>query len=328
VDEWGGWMSARRATVLRCYGPGQQLKAEEVELVAGAGETLVEMQYASVTQLDRTVLAGKLAQQLQPPFVPGSEGTGVVVSSQTYPAGTAVVIRGGGVGVSRPGTWGRLAVVPDTSVHALPGGLDPAAAMALLAPALTAHTAVRRVGQVVENETVVVTGITSLVGRLCAAVARSAGAMKVIGLARSGESVEVLDGLVDQIVRVDELGQVGRELPWCNAAIDTVGGPVTSGVMSHITPGGRLVALGYTAGEFATLDLHQLIGRDLRVLPVNMQRTTIEPGTVTQVLADIAPAQVRPDVDVVPALQVEGALDLLVSGPGDRRVVLDMSRFG
>ncbi|WBQ02326.1 quinone oxidoreductase family protein [Kribbella sp. CA-293567] len=320
-------MSSRQALALRCYGPGQQLKVEEVELVAGVGETLVEMQYAAVTQLDRTVLAGKLAQQVQPPFVPGSEGAGVVVSSELYQPGTPVVIRGGGVGVSRPGTWGQLAVVPNGSVHLLPAGLDAAAAVAMLAPALTAHTAVRRVGQIVENETVVVTGATGLVGRLCVAVARAAGAMKVIGLARSDESVEQLNGLVDQIVRVDELGQVGRELPWCNAAIDTVGGPVTSGVMSHITPGGRLVALGYTAGEFATLDLHQLIGRDLRVLPVNMQRTTIEPGTVSQVLADIAPSGVRPELEIVAAPFVEDALDLLAAGPADRRVLLDLGRF-
>jgi NADPH:quinone reductase-like Zn-dependent oxidoreductase len=318
-------MSARKGIVLRSYGPGQQLQAEEIELIAGPGDALVEMRVAAVTQLDRTVLAGKIPQQLQPPFVPGSEGAGVVLSSDKYPAGTEVVIRGGGVGVSRPGTWGRLAVVPDASLHPLPDGLEPAAAVAMLASALTAHTAVRRVGAVVAGETVVVTGATGLVGRLCAAVARSAGATKVIGLARAGESVDVLSGLVDQIVRVDELGQVGRELQWCDAAIDTVGGPVTSGVMSHITPGGRVVVLGYTAGEFATLDLHQLIGRDLRVLPVNMQRTSIEPGTVAQVLADIAPAAVHPEVVLVPAIEVEDALDLLTAATADRRVLLDLS---
>jgi D-arabinose 1-dehydrogenase-like Zn-dependent alcohol dehydrogenase len=95
--------------------------------------------------------------------------------------------------------------------------------------------------------------------------------------------------------------------------------------MSHITPGGRVVILGYSAGEFATLDLHQLIGRDLRVLPVNMQRTTIEPGTVAQVLADIAPAELRPNVELVPARQVEDALDLLAGGNADRRVLLDLT---
>ncbi|TWD83765.1 NADPH:quinone reductase-like Zn-dependent oxidoreductase [Kribbella amoyensis] len=320
-------MNARLGTVLRSYGPGQQLKAEEAELTVGPGETLVELQVAPVTQLDRTVLAGKLAQQLQPPFVPGTEGAGVVLESGTHAAGSRVLIRGGGVGVSRPGTWGTLAVVPDGSVHPLPDELDAASAMALLASALTAHTAVRRVAQVVPGETVVVTGATGLVGRLAAAVARSAGAAKVIGLARAGESADPLHGLVDQVVRVDELGQVGRELPWCDAVIDTVGGPVTSGVMSHITPGGRVAVLGYTAGEFATLDLHQLIGRDLRVLPVNMQRTVIEPGAVTQVLADIAPARIAVELELIPATQAEAVLDLLSRGTPERRVLLDLTRL-
>ena len=303
------------------------MKAEDADLVAGPGETLVEMRVAPVTQLDRTVLAGKLAQQVEPPFVPGSEGAGVVISSETFAAGSQVVIRGAGVGVSRSGTWGTLAVVPDASVHPLPEELDAADAVALLASALTAHTAVRRVAQVVAGETVVITGATGLVGRLCAAVARSAGASKVIGLARSVEPVEALSGLVYQVVRVDELGQVGRELPWCDAVIDTVGGPVVSGVMSHITPGGRVAVLGYTAGEFATLDLHQLIGRDLRVLPVNMQRTTIEPGAVSEVLVDIAPARIAPEYELVPGAQVEEALDLLARHTADRRVLLDLTRL-
>jgi NADPH:quinone reductase-like Zn-dependent oxidoreductase len=320
-------MSVRSAKVLRSYGTGRPLRAEDAELRAGPGESLIEVQVASLTELDRKVLAGNVGQQLQPPFVPGSEGSGVVLDSAAHPVGTRVVIHGGGVGVSRPGTWGTLAVVPDASVHPLPDELDPAAAAGMLAPALTAHTAVRRVAQVVAGEVVVVTGATGLVGRLCAAIARSAGAMKIIGLARPGDPVELLSGLVDQVVLVDELGQPGRELPWCNAVLDTVGGPVTGGVMSHLMPGGRLVVLGYTAGEFATLDLRQLIGRDLRVLPVNMQRTSIDAGTVAEVLADIAGANVHPDLELVPADRAEDALELLERGPADRRILLDVSRI-
>lgn len=315
-------MSVRAGTALRSYGAGQQLKAEEVELVAGVGETLVKMGLAAVTSQDRSVLNGK---QPAPPFIPGSEGTGVVVDSALLETGTPVLIRGGGVGVTRDGLWGRYAVVPDTAVHRLPSSVEPAAALVLLAPALTAHTAVRRVGQVLEGETVAVTGITGLVGRMCAAAARSAGAAKVIGLAWGEQSVDAVAGLVDQIVRVDELGQVGRELQWCDAVIDTVGGPVTSGVLGHITPGGRIAVLGYSAGEFTTIDLHQLIGRDLRVLPVNAQRTSIGPDTIGQALADIAPAQLRPDVEVVPADHVYDALDRLASGAANRRLLLDLT---
>jgi len=314
-------MSTRTGAVLRCHGPGHELKAEELELTAGPDETLVEMRLGAVTQADRSAIAGKQPTQ---PFVPGSEGVGVVVASSVLEAGTPVVIRGEGVGVTRPGLWGRYAVVPDAAVHRLPAAMDQVSALAFLTPALTAHTAVRRVAGVLEGETVVITGITSLIGCLCAVVARSAGATKVIGLARLGESVDVVAPLVDQIVRVDELGQIGRELPWCDAAIDTVGGPVTSGVLGHITPGGRIAVLGYKAGEFTTIDLHQLIGRDLRVLPVNLQRTVIEPGAVSQALADVASAQVHPDVEVLPADRVGDALDRSAS---DRRVFLDLTAF-
>lgn len=314
-------MSSRTGVVLRSHGPGQQLKAEELELTAGPSETLVEMQLGAVTQADRSALTGKQPMQ---PFVPGSEGAGVVVTSSVLEPGTPVVIRGEGVGVTRPGLWGQYAVVPDAAVHRLPAAVDPVAAVALLTPALTAHTAVRRVAGVLEGETVVITGITRLVGRLCAAVARAAGATKVVGLARIGEPVDVAAALVDQIVRVDELGQVGRELPWCDAAIDTVGGPVTSGVLGHITPGGRVAVLGYNAGEFTTIDLHQLIGRDLRLLPVNLQRTVLEPGAVSQALADVAAVQLRLDVEVLPADRVGDALD---RSPSDRRVFLDLTAF-
>jgi len=315
-------MSSRKGTVLRSYGPDQELKAEEIELVAGPGEALVEMRLAAVTQHDRSVLTG---QQPSQPFVPGSEGAGLVVSSSSLEPGTPVVIRGEGVGLTRSGLWGRYAVVPDAAVHRLPSSLEPATALALVSSALTAHTAVRRVGRVLEGETVVVTGITGLIGRLCAAAARAAGAAKVIGLARVGEPVDAVTALVDQIVRVDELGQVGRELPWCDAAIDTVGGPVISGVLGHITPGGRVAVLGYGAGAFTTIDLHQLIGRDLRVLPVNVQRTALEPDTVFQALTDIAPAQLRPDVELLPADRVGDALDRLALGATHRQLLLDLT---
>jgi len=95
---------------------------------------------------------------------------------------------------------------------------------------------------------------------------------------------------------------------------------VTSGVLGHITPGGRLAVLGYKAGEFTTLDLHQLIGRDLRVLPVNLQRTVFEPGAVGQALADVASAQWQPEYELLPADRVAEVLDRQAG-----RVLLDLT---
>ncbi|MEV0790766.1 zinc-binding alcohol dehydrogenase family protein [Kribbella sp. NPDC050459] len=301
---------------MRSHGPGEQLKAEEVELTAGPGETLVEMRLASVTPLDRSALSGR-----QPsPFVPGSEGAGVVVSSDVVEPGTPVVVRGEGAGVTRAGVWGRYAVVPNAAVHRLPPSLEAGTALALMTPALTAHTAVRRVADVQEGETVVVTGVTGLVGCMSAAIARAAGAARVIGLVSMDDRADDANGLVDQLVRVDGLGQVGRELPWCDAVIDTMGGPVAGGVLGHISPGGRIAVLGYKAGEFTTIDLHQLIGRDLRVLPVNLQRTVLAPDAVGHALAGIAGTSWRADYDVVPADRINDILDRPAG-----RVLLDLT---
>ncbi len=306
-----------RGIVLRSHGPGEQLKAEEVELTAGPGETLVEMRLAAVTPLDRSTLAGKPPFE---PFVPGSEGTGVVLSSDVAAAGAAVVVRGEGVGLTRQGLWGRYAVVPDAAVHALPPSLEPAAALALLTPALTAHTAVRRVADVLKGETVVVTGVSGLVGRMCAAIARTAGASRVIGLVWVDDSVDSATALVDQIVHVDGLGQVGREMPWCDAVIDTMGGPVTGGVLGNISPGGRIAVLGYKAGEFTTIDLHQLIGRGLRVLPVKLQRTTLAPDAVGQAIAGNSSATWSAEYDVVGADRIGEVLDRQAG-----RVLIDLT---
>ena len=293
------------------------MKAEEVELTAGPGETLVEMRLASVTPLDRSTLSGR---QPASPFVPGSEGAGVVVSSDVAEPGTPVVVRGEGAGVTRAGVWGRYAVVPNAAVHRLPSSLEAGTALALMTPALTAHTAVRRVADVQEGETVVVTGVTGLVGCMSAAIARAAGAARVIGLVSMDDRADDANGLVDQLVRVDGLGQVGRELPWCDAVIDTMGGPVAGGVLGHISPGGRIAVLGYKAGEFTTIDLHQLIGRDLRVLPVNLQRTVLAPAAVGQALAGIAGTPWRADYDVVPADRINDVLDRPAG-----RVLLDLT---
>ena len=100
------------------------------------------------------------------------------------------------------------------------------------------------------------------------------------------------------------------------------------GCIGHITPGGRRSPYsGYKAGEFTTLDLHQLIGRDLRVLPVNMQRTDDRAGAVGQALADIAPARVRPELEMLPRRTGGGRAGPLAAGTADRRVLLDLGRF-
>lgn len=313
-------ITARRATVLRCRGLEGPLRAEDAEVAAIAGQTLVEMRAASVTHLDRAVLAGRLDNQMRPPFVPGSEGSGIVISSDVHPAGSRVVVRGHGVGVMLPGTWGTLAVVPDGAVHPCPESLDLIASAGALAPALAAHTAVHAVGAIRPGEVVAVTGAAGVVGQMCAAMARAAGAT-VIGVVRSRAAAGVLAGLVDRIVVTP-----GTALPGCDALIDTVGGPVLGALLGNVNPGGRVVLLGATAGDSVTMPLHHLIERDIRVLPVAMRRRT-DPATVAEVLEEVATGRLPYAVELISGRSPQAALDLVARGGAGRRVLLDVSEL-
>ena len=47
-----------------------------------------------------------------------------MVQSDVLAPGTRVSIRGGGVGVTTPGTWAELVVVPHEALTEVPHGLD------------------------------------------------------------------------------------------------------------------------------------------------------------------------------------------------------------
>jgi NADPH:quinone reductase len=314
-------ITGRRATVLRCRGLEGPLRAEDAEVVAATGQSLVEMRAASVTHLDRLVLAGRLAHQMQPPFVPGSEGSGIVITSDVHPAGARVVVRGHGVGVVRPGTWGTVAAVPDGAVHPCPESLDLTASAGALAPALTAYTAVRSVGAIRPGETVAVTGASGVVGQMCAAMIRAAGATAV-GVVRSRAAAEALAGSVDRVVI-----QPGTALPGCDALIDTVGGPVLGVLLEHVNPGGRVVLVGHTAGDTVAVSLDLLIGRGIRLLPVSMQRRAVDPAVVADVLEDVATGRLPYAVELVSGHTPQAALELLTRGSAGRRVLLNVSEL-
>ena len=86
------------------------------------GETLVRVEAAGLTHFELTVASGEFDIKPDLPYVPGVDGAGIVVQSNVWAPGSRVVIRGGGVGIDRPGTWAEYVVVPADS-HA-PVGED------------------------------------------------------------------------------------------------------------------------------------------------------------------------------------------------------------
>ncbi|GDY59417.1 hypothetical protein SVIO_100400 [Streptomyces violaceusniger] len=145
------------------------------------GHTLVRMKAAAVSHLDLNVVDGRFGILPDLPSVPGTEGSGTVVASDTHPEGSLVRLRGKALGLRRDGTWGGHALVPDAAVEAVPDGTDPALACCYFSPAGTAWASVHSVAGIRPGERVLVTGAAGAVGALTVQVAARAGA-EVIGV--------------------------------------------------------------------------------------------------------------------------------------------------
>ena len=230
----------------------------------GAGRTVVRMQAATVGHIDRTVWSGAFLRHPPLPYVPGVEAAGVVVSSQRFAPGQRVWLRGAGLGVTRDGTWCGLIDAPDSAIGLLPDAVPASLGSAFFSPCTSAWVALRDVAQLRSGERVLVTGATGAVGSVAVQLAREFGADVAAVVSDEAQAARLPPGLAARPIAALE--------PQANVLVDTVGGCVLASALRGVTPGGRAVLIGYTAGTSAAIDLPELLQRDVALLPLNMLR--------------------------------------------------------
>ena len=306
----------------------------EPDTVVTADCTVVAMKFAAVTHLDLSVLAGRIPGQLTTPFVPGTEGVGRIVSSPHHAAGTRVVVRGCGVGVGRPGLWSTHVAVPHDAVHPCPDRLPDTAAAAALAPASTAYAAVVDIAEVQAGQKVAVTGTGGVVGDMCANLAAARGAtvieVHVKGRARRVRSTSPAAPHIAadrEVLEVDLRSDGPVALPNdVDVVIDTVGGQLAGVLIPMLRLGGRLVVLGYTAGNHTAVNLFDLITGNRRILPVNMQGRQPSPDRVADALHAVGTGVLPLETTTYPMDRIADAVAHVERGTAGRRVVLDLQK--
>jgi len=148
-------------------------------------QTLVRIDAATISHLDLTVRTGEFPLGPSLPYVPGCEGAGTVVESDTLAAGTQVIFRAHAVGLDCDGTWREYAVVPDEALLPVATPVDPAVAATFLTPTTTAAVALFTIGRLEAGQTVLVSGATGAVGSMAVQLAHAAGANVLALVSRS-----------------------------------------------------------------------------------------------------------------------------------------------
>jgi NADPH:quinone reductase len=238
-----------RAIVATRLGGPEVLELQEVpEPEPRPGQVLIKVHRAGVNFADLSSTLGRYAMAPPPPFIPGLEVSGHNVA--TGEPVFAIVPSGG---------YAEL-VAADFAWSAEGLDLDAAAGYPLVG--LTAFYALRHVGRLQRDETVLVTAAAGGVGSSAIQVARALGAGRVIGIASTPEKrARALEIGADEAVGYDD------PIPGpVDVMVDMVGGDVFQRAIAAMAPFGRMVCIGSTSGQ-----VQQIPGvGELRMLAVGV----------------------------------------------------------
>lgn len=234
---------------------------EEVELRApGPDEVEVEVRFAGINPVDYYVAQGRVAPDTPLPRTLGSEGSGVV-------AGREVLIAGGGLGAGRDGVWAQAAVVPASSVHELPPGVELPAAAAMGVAGLTAFMCVREVAAVTAEDRVLVLGASGGTGSMIISLARSVGAT-VWGQTGSAAKAAMIEWLGAEHVVVSGPDGLADELASLAPTVvfDPLGDGFVRPILDAAALGARIVSFGTSAGPEVQFNLQTLYRKGISLL--------------------------------------------------------------
>ncbi len=234
---------------------------EDVELPEpGADEVLVEIRFGGINPVDRYMAEGRVAPDGPLPRTLGSEGSGLL-------DGRPVLISGGGLGAGRDGVWAEAAVVPRSSVHDLPEGVELSDAAAMGVAGLTAWNVVHDLARVTAEDRVLVLGASGGVGTMIVSLARAIGATvwgqsgsaeKVVGIERQGAERVLVAGpeeLAEELVALEP-----------TVVFDPLGDGFLSPIVESVSPAGRIVSFGTSAGPEVQFNLQTLYRKGVSLL--------------------------------------------------------------
>jgi NADPH2:quinone reductase len=236
----------RAAQVVTPTGPSAVEVREVADPTPGPDDVLVEVHRVGVSFPDLLLSRGEYQLRPEPPFTLGVDLAGTVVSGPGFSPGDRVA------GVLPYGGAAELAAVPSSAVFRLPAPVSFDAAAAIPMNYLTAQFALAERGGLRSGETVLVHGAAGGVGTATVQVARGLGARTIavvsteekaaVARAAGADEVVLLEGFRESVAALTG----GRGV---DVVLDVVGGEVFTDSLRSLAPQGRLLVVGFAAGQ-------------------------------------------------------------------------------
>ena len=251
--------------VVELTGPSG-LRWVEVSEPDSTDRLLVEVMAAGVSFADLLYTHGRYQVRPTLPFAPGMDAAGVVRSA---PAGSGFEA-GQRVAVLAPyGCWQEVITADPSWTLPLPDDTDFEAGAAAPLNYLTCLFALVRRGRAQRGEVLLVHGAAGGVGAAAVQVGRALGLTTIAVTSNERKRAFAAACGADHAVCGDNWPGVVREIVGAagvDLAFDPVGGDRLVDTLRLMAPEGRLLVVGFTAGEIPTVKVNRLLLGNIGVL--------------------------------------------------------------
>ncbi|MEW6255234.1 MAG: NADPH:quinone oxidoreductase family protein [Pseudomonadota bacterium] len=252
-----------KAVLCEAHGPAEHLVVRDLpDPVPGPGEVVVDVAAVGLNFFDTLIIRDRYQVKPQLPFSPGGEFAGHVRALGEGVTDFAVGDRVAGY-LSYGAARERISV-PALGLAPVPAGLDLVKAAGLTVTYGTALYALRDRGGLQPGETLAVLGAAGGVGLATVELGKAMGA-RVIACASSPDKVafakahgadEGIDYTAEDLkARLKALGGAKG----IDMVFDPVGGDLSEVAVRALGSGGRLMVIGFAAGDIPKLPLNLLL---------------------------------------------------------------------
>ena len=261
-----------RAILCNDWGEPETLTLGEAPSpVAGPGEVTVRMRAAGVNFADIVLVRGQYQEKLDFPFSPGLEGAGEILAvgdgvTGFAPGDRVMVVPG-------VGAFAEQVVVAASDVLAIPDGMDFTTAAAFPVAYGTSHLALTARGGLQAGETLLVLGAGGGVGLTAVECGKALGAT-VIAAASTQEKLDLAraHGADHTVNYIDEdLRAATRKITdgrGADVVYDPVGGEPSKAALRSLAWSGRLLVIGFAAGDVPQIPANYLLVKNISVVGV------------------------------------------------------------
>lgn len=261
-----------KAVLCKSFGPPESLVLDEAPApIVGPGQVLVDVHASAVNFPDLLMIEGKYQSQPPFPFSPGGEVAGTVAALGDGVSGLKIGDRVfGGTGV---GGFAEQVCAPAAALYSIPANMGFTQASGISTTYGTSYYALKQRANLQPGETLLVLGAAGGVGLAAVELGRAMGA-RVIAAASSAEKLAAAKaaGATDLINYSDgELKEKVKALTEGRGAdviYDPVGGALFDQCMRSIAWYGRILVIGFAAGDIPKVPINLILLKSCQLVGV------------------------------------------------------------